>query len=198
MNTYVIDDGNNATVYGPGEALPETVGPAIIKTSDELAKLAEGWPASRLVEIWNTLPGNSPIKRFTDRKTAVNRIWKAIQRLKPTVPAETAQGAFENAGATKDATPAAKGARAKKTQGPGKSAGKPKTKSSVRDGSKTAKVLDLLKRPTGATLKELMKATGWQPHSVRGFLSGAVGRKLGLTVESTKRDDGDRVYSIGR
>jgi hypothetical protein len=57
----------------------------------------------------------------------------------------------------------------------------------ARDGSKTAKVLDLLKRPEGVTAKELMKATGWQPHSVRGFLSGTVGKKMGLTVTSTGR-----------
>ena len=44
----------------------------------------------------------------------------------------------------------------------------------ARGGSKTAKILDLLKRPDGATSKELMKATGWLPHSVRGFLSGTV------------------------
>ena len=71
------------------------------------------------------------------------------------------------------------------------------TKSRVaRDGSKTAKLLDLLKRPGGATSKELIKATGWLPHSVRGFLSGTVGKKMGLTVTSTKGEDGERTYSV--
>jgi hypothetical protein len=63
-------------------------------------------------------------------------------------------------------------------------------------GSKTARILDLLKRPGGATRQELMKATGWQPHSVRGFLSGTVGKKMGLAVTSTKGEDGERSYSI--
>jgi Protein of unknown function (DUF3489) len=66
----------------------------------------------------------------------------------------------------------------------------------ARDGSKTAKILDLMKRPGGATSKELMKATGWLPHSVRGFLSGTVGKKMGLTVTSAKGEDGARTYSI--
>jgi hypothetical protein len=65
-----------------------------------------------------------------------------------------------------------------------------------RDGSKTAKILDLLKRPGGATSKELMKTTGWLPHSVRGFLSGTLGKKMGLTVTSTKSEDGERTYSV--
>jgi hypothetical protein len=68
----------------------------------------------------------------------------------------------------------------------------------VREGSKTAKVLDLLKRPNGATLKELMKTTGWQAHSLRGFLSGTVGKKLQLAVTSTKGADGERRYSLGK
>ena len=67
---------------------------------------------------------------------------------------------------------------------------------SAREGSKAAKILDLLKRPGGATTKELMKATDWQPHSVRGFLSGTVAKKMGLTVVSTKVEDGERNYSI--
>jgi hypothetical protein len=66
----------------------------------------------------------------------------------------------------------------------------------ARDGSKTDKVLDLLKRTGGVTGKELMKVTGWQPHSVRGFLSGTVGKKMGLTVISTESEDGERSYSI--
>ena len=66
----------------------------------------------------------------------------------------------------------------------------------ARDGSKTAKILDLLKRPGGATSKDLMKATGWLPHSVRGFLSGTVRKKLGLTVTSTKGENGERTYSV--
>jgi Protein of unknown function (DUF3489) len=66
----------------------------------------------------------------------------------------------------------------------------------ARDGSKAAKILELLKRPDGATLTELMKAAGWQAHSVRGFLSGTVGKKLGLTVVSAKSGDGVRSYSV--
>jgi hypothetical protein len=66
----------------------------------------------------------------------------------------------------------------------------------ARQGSKTEKVLDLLKQAGGATLKELMKATGWQAHSVRGFLSGTVGKKMGLTVTSAKSEDGQRSYSF--
>jgi hypothetical protein len=53
-----------------------------------------------------------------------------------------------------------------------------------------------MQRAKGATLAEIMEATGWQAHSVRGFISGALGKKMGLKVESAKRDDGQRVYSV--
>jgi Protein of unknown function (DUF3489) len=90
-----------------------------------------------------------------------------------------------------------KGKPAKKAKAHKKAPKSPKQKAgAAREGSKSAKVLDLLKRPGGATLKELMKATGWQAHSVRGFLSGAVGKKLGLTVTSAKGEDGERSYSV--
>jgi hypothetical protein len=53
-----------------------------------------------------------------------------------------------------------------------------------------------LKRPGGVTLKEIMKATEWQARSVRGFLSGTIGKKMGTTVDSSKRADGERVYRV--
>jgi hypothetical protein len=73
---------------------------------------------------------------------------------------------------------------------------KPAREKGVREGSKTETILALLRRPEGVTAKELMKATGWQPHSVRGFLSGTVGKKMGLTVTSTRGEDGERTYTI--
>jgi Protein of unknown function (DUF3489) len=66
----------------------------------------------------------------------------------------------------------------------------------ARHGTKRAKIVDLLKRPGGVTLKELMKATGWQAHSVRGFLSGTLGKKIGTPAESFKRADGERSYRL--
>jgi hypothetical protein len=63
-------------------------------------------------------------------------------------------------------------------------------------GTKKAKILALLKRPGGASLQQLRKATGWQAHSVRGFLSGTLKKKMGLRVVSTKPQEGERTYRI--
>jgi uncharacterized protein DUF3489 len=65
-----------------------------------------------------------------------------------------------------------------------------------RAGSKKEMVLGLLCAPEGATITDIMKATGWQPHSVRGFLSGTVGKKMKLTVVSTSDEGGERNCAI--
>jgi hypothetical protein len=110
---------------------------------------------------------------------------------KPAVAPQKPRVAPAKGKAGNKATPAKKAPKSAKSAKPAA-----KTAAGTREGSKTAKVLELLRRPGGATAKELMKATGWQPHSVRGFLSGAVGKKMGLPVTSTKGEDGQRTYSV--
>jgi hypothetical protein len=100
--------------------------------------------------------------------------------------------------ATSKGKSATKATRTKKANSDPKSAKSPNKAIGARNGTKTATVLDLLKRSGGATGKDLMKATGWQAHSVRGFISGVLGRKMGLTVTSTKVEDGERRYSLKR
>ena len=112
-------------------------------------------------------------------------------------------GTTEKPKATKKARAGAKGAhvapkkeKSAKKASPAKKAPKAAKKAgAARDGSKAAAVLDLLKRPDGATLAELMKTTGWQAHSVRGFISGHLTKKRRLKIRSFKRE-GERVYLI--
>ena len=85
---------------------------------------------------------------------------------------------------------------AKKANTGATSAMSPRKAAATRPGTKTAKVLGLLQRSGGASLKELRKATGWQAHSVRGFLSGTLGKRMGLAVASTKAEGEERRYSV--
>lgn len=67
----------------------------------------------------------------------------------------------------------------------------------TRGGSKIDTLIGLMKAKSGATIDQLVRATGWQPHSVRGAISGTCKKELGLKVES-QRVDGARVYRIGK
>ena len=66
----------------------------------------------------------------------------------------------------------------------------------TREGTKQAEVVALLRREEGATIDEIVEATGWQPHTVRGAFAGALKKKLGLTVTSEKLEGQGRVYRI--
>ena len=65
-----------------------------------------------------------------------------------------------------------------------------------RKTSKQALLIDMLQAPEGATIEQIVKATGWQPHTVRGAISGALKKKLGLNVLSEKVEGRGRVYRI--
>jgi hypothetical protein len=65
-----------------------------------------------------------------------------------------------------------------------------------REGTKQALLIDMLRRPEGATIAQIVEATGWQRHTARGAISGAVKKKLGLNVVSEKTKDGERAYRI--
>ena len=65
-----------------------------------------------------------------------------------------------------------------------------------RESSKEAMLIDMLRRPEGATIAQIMAATGWQAHTCRGAFAGALKKKRGLTVTSEKLDGGERVYRL--
>ena len=65
-----------------------------------------------------------------------------------------------------------------------------------REGSKQSVLIDLMKRPEGATLPQMVEATGWQAHTVRGCMAGTLKKKLGLTIDSVKESGGERVYRV--
>jgi hypothetical protein len=87
MKTFTIEnETNNITLHSSAkeaEAVPDS---ERFSNEGALAKLATGWPAARLVEIWNSLTGETPVRKFKDRATAVARIWKALQSLEETSP----------------------------------------------------------------------------------------------------------------
>jgi hypothetical protein len=100
------------------------------------------------------------------------------------------------AGARRANVAPAKGKVGNKTTPAKKAPKSAKKATGARAGSKTAMILELLQRSGGVTAKEFLKATGWQPHSLRGFLSGTVVKKMVLTVTSAKGEDGERSYSV--
>ena len=192
MRTFIIDSDNDITIFASEQQAKasDATGAEAFTSQEELTKLAAAWPGGRLVEIWNSLTGVDPVKKFTDRKTAIARIWKAIQSLQPaSAEAQETAAPAHDVGKRRAAKPKSS-TKAKRekivARGP----------SVAREGSKTEQVVTLLKRKNGATLDELVKLTGWKANSVYGYLSGTIGKKMGLKVQSSKREDGKRLYQI--
>jgi integrase/recombinase XerD len=186
--TFTIDTDNNIAAHA--EAPDKTGNQQVFTSEEELAKLAVEWPVSRLIEVWNSFAGVAPfdhlklVKKFTSRKAAVSRIWQAIARLSPEVAPQAERVAPAKGGSKTAPTKVTRRARAQKG-------------SSESRSNKKAEVIALMKRAKGVTLAEIMETTGWQKHTIRGFVS-ILGSKGGEKVESAKNADGERTYRIAK
>jgi len=200
MQLFAIDNDNTITAFPAAEQIPE--GREHFASEDELFAAASMWPTERLVQIWNSFAGVAgfgadlkPVKKFTNRNTGAKRIWNAIQKL-AAPEAATAAAPAKAPKAAKGAKKAAKGAPAKAKASKDTKPAKKAIKAAVpRESSKKAIVTDMMRRKGGATLAEIMASTDWQPHTVRGFVAGAM-KKAGYTIESTKNAQGERTYRI--
>jgi hypothetical protein len=196
MNTFTIDATNNITAFASlEEARAAKINNAeYFGSAQELTKLAASWPARRPVEIWNSFAGVAPftslkpVKKFPNRKAAVAEIWKAVQAL-------TANVAKHAAHVAPSKRKPKKNTHKNKRRGTPRVAQRETTKV-ARDGSKKAEVIDLMRRSSGATLAEIMELTGWQAHTVRGFVSGTLIKTLELKVESFRSTEKERTYRI--
>jgi hypothetical protein len=224
MTIFTIDNENNITAFATAEAAAaaSTTPFDLFTDQKELTDLLAGWPAERLVATYNSLPGVKPVKALKDPKTAASKIWERVEKLgqmvapepaaanpetapakpkpgkKATGRAQSAKGVPVKGKAAKKATPAKTAPKGKKTPKAGeaqkaKGSGEPKA---ARTGTKSEEVIAMLKRKGGATMAEIMAHTGWQKHTTRGWVSGFLGKKMGIAVESFKSDKGERTYRI--
>jgi hypothetical protein len=193
--TFTINAENAIAAFPTPDHAEASIGAGAqaFSSEKEFGKITAEWPINRFVEIWNGFAGTpgfdklKEVKKFENRAKTTARIWAAIQVLAPTAAAAAPPVAGV---APAEAQPTAKATRAKK---PAKApAAEPKT---PRAGTKKEEVLRMLRRKNGATNAELQEAMGWQPHSVRGFISGGL-RKTGVAVENIKRANGDTAYRI--
>jgi Protein of unknown function (DUF3489) len=198
MSTFTIDTNNNIAVFASqDEAAAAKINNAeYFGSARELTKVTSSWPSNRFVEVWNSFAGAAPfgdlkpVKKFKDRKVAVVRIWEAVQRMLPT---DTQQAPNVALKVLRGKTASARGKQRDTARPSAK-----KTARFARDGSKKAGILDMMRGAEGATLAEIMKMTGWQAHTVRGFVSGTLIKKLGLNIESFRGEGKERYYRIGR
>jgi Protein of unknown function (DUF3489) len=190
MSTFTIDAENTITAYASAEEARQGDAAGLVHFDSQatLAKVSADWPLSRFVEIWNGIPGQTPVKKFQDRKKAVARVWAGIQPLAgKEQPSESA--------APKPESPRKAGKPGKKAKAAKKASGKATSEKPSERSNKKAEVIAMMMRAKGVTLAEIMQATGWQRHTVRGFVS-ILGSKGGQSIESTKNAGGERTYKI--
>jgi hypothetical protein len=129
-------------------------------------------------------PEKAPAKKAASHKNGAPKAKKTAMGAKHGAKAKSAAPKKTTKASAKASKKAVEPTTARKSAAP-------------RAESKGAKILDMIARAKGATLAEIMKATDWQAHSVRGFISTAA-KKHGVAIESAKNDAGERTYRIGK
>jgi hypothetical protein len=171
MKVYVIEDGARIRIRN-SDSGPIAGAKRTFTSGKQLRRVTSDMPLSQLVQIWNHLPGVRPIRRFTSRDSAVNRIWKVVRTTKP---------------------------RAIKSSqlNPGSQKRESETRGSLNSPCGAAsRVIALLKTEQGASLQQLADAVGWQKHSIRALLSSSIRRKYRMNVISTRNAEGTRIYRV--
>jgi hypothetical protein len=218
MPTFAIDRDNSIRLLGPDEKPFITETP--LSTLDELVgvSVTHNWSKQEVTDVWNkfaTTRGLKTQKCFKNRLFGLKRIWDGIQ---PSNVVETFEKGRRIAQEYQDTPAVAKtqaevtdhtpGQPAKKTRKPkapkppreprktaAKAEKKPATKPrEPRANTKRQEVIRLISRAAGATQAELMEKMGWQPHTVRGFMS-TLGSKFGIKVTSTKSETKGLIYT---
>jgi hypothetical protein len=167
MKTFTIDAEDNISVFATRDeaAAAATTPFDTFASQKELLSLVRPWPTDRLVAMWNSLPGVTPVKSFKSAAVAAGKIWERIQRLGETTKPNAEPTAKGGARAAKSAAAKEKGAKKTAPAKKAKAAKRAKSGASAkpattRDGSKKAIVLEMMRRKGGCTLAEIMKATG--------------------------------------
>jgi hypothetical protein len=184
MKTFILDADRNITVYASQQEAASAVPAGDAFTTEAGLKAAlKNYSAATTVEIWNSLTGVTPVRKFKDAATAARRIFAEVQKLggSEAKPGQTAKA--------KPVKAARKASAAKKAVTPGSPG--------PRETSKTAQLIQMLRTKGGATLEGICKKFGWQAHTTRALMSagGSLTRKHGITVISEKVGD-SRTYRI--
>jgi len=154
-----------------------------------LPKSIRGGAVTKVVDA---LIGKGLVERIVDDRPAVDDVLKITREGLIAINADPDESApAADVGQSAEPAPSTRGSRKKAATAPDT----PKEPRKKREGTKQAVLIDMLKRDEGATIGQIVEATGWQRHTVRGAISGALKKKLGLTVTSEKVE-GTRIYRI--
>jgi len=146
-----------------------------------------------VAKVINALTAKGLVMRIVDDRPAVDDVLRITREGLIAINADPDEGAgAANVAGSAEPVPSTRRNRKKTATAPDT----PKEPRKKREGTKQALLVGMLRRPEGATIDQIVEATGWQRHTARGAISGAVKKKLALDVTSEKTEGGERVYRI--